>query len=448
MAMGVADPDIALGQVNCPAETPIVPQISQSQTQTAVSGSRIYLDVSGSMAGFVSQPPQNQRRRFATEVAIYPDMVRGLPGILARQGGTVGVRPFGSEIGSEGGPDTVNQLVNSDIPESQRNRLYRRLANGSRIDQVLEQVAQAESSSLAVIATDLFLTQNTLYGSGVTPLSIPMATILGSGRSIGVLAVRSRFTKAIDDLPTARPHTGAVARPVFFLIIGPDKAVTTAYGALSAAYLQDPRIESHFAVFSSQQASAVDLSSKMQPEKAVLPHKAFVPKLHRDSQQQSNRLLTQYEVQNLPQIWSAALPTPEKQVGARLAFKTQARGALHPALGAKCTWGNEVAVPNLATLEGATVKVTLQPGHILPGQTYLLRGTIVATEVDESVEPFTWMADWSFDASSEAATIARNPPMFPTLNLLALGRTLAAVVMNDLRTHPNALGGFEFVVTH
>jgi hypothetical protein len=143
----------------------------------------VYLDGSGSMAGYVRGATSTERP--------FHDLVGTLPDMLDSQATRVDFRLFGSHI--------------REIPAEERRKMLdpgffscRGVAPAdcdnteTRLDLVLKEVAGREGD-LAVVVTDMWYADPGNVTSGLAPLAQPLTSILADGRTIAVLGIPSPF---------------------------------------------------------------------------------------------------------------------------------------------------------------------------------------------------------------------------------------------------------------
>lgn len=428
------------------------------KNEAAASSAIIYLDVSTSMAGFVTTQPAKKPGKkpaklpvgFAIEPAPYSDLLVGLPQALSTLGAGVATKKFGSGISDLGTIDVATK------PE-----IYNE--NTSAIGEVLKAVAKEPATSVSVVVTDLFLSMDQITGTSQAAIAAPLADSLSLGRSIGLLALRSRFTGKIFDLPSggSYPEDGVIARPVFFLIIGPDPAVTAVFETLKARYLAALSKDAwNFSLFSPEMVrQTVVLTSSGKWASAT----AKSAQVH--SVDEVSPMAIEAMDKNNPISWSASFPTDLSFHPYGLRVREALTHTTHTtnsslADGAHCSWRplQTTQPPVTASIpKSGTVSLTLNRINLTPGQFYFVHGSVVAGGLDEDSPALAWMKEgmidpatgawsgWSFNAATERALVKTRPPFFPTVNLHALGQTLAQVAYREFSLRSTPLAGFDLV---
>jgi hypothetical protein len=412
---------------------------------------RLYVDVSASMKGYFAGTPH------PPELPAYPTTLLRVPEALSRLAGTVEARRFGSRI-EPIGLDHLTELTQPaayTCPKGVKGADC--LNTMSRIQDVLGEIA-ADPALVAVVATDLFLSQEDLFGGGVA-LRKAMAQIIESGRTVGLLALRSAFTGEIFDLPGGGVYRGAKARPVAFLIIGPGAAVDSVTRYLDRFSLSDlPPGFKHLSLFGggrpetalalsdpdSWPPSATDGAEKRPWRREVfLTRDAHVPQFSLPASRRDG----------VRQVAPRPLPLPVDDSTRRQAIRPdsiRAQVSLWRSDGGCGRW-QMMKFPPPVQVEGwpDAPKVTLFPNGgtegLLPGLPYLLHVSLSGEGLAESSPALAWIDQtWSFDVSGTEALLAKPPAFFPTLNLRPLALLMASVAAESAQSRPIADFVFAF----
>lgn len=218
---------------------PEVLKLRLAERPRAAPGTRVYIDGSQSMSGYLA-PSLGRRRPLADLLTL-----------IAREGGTTTEYfSFGREIQPIEAGRAV-EAYSTPAPYNCSNCDNQE----SRIDAVLGEIAAKEDVGLAVVITDLWLDNRSFAGNPQVALGGPLQEILRKGHSIGVIGIQAPFAGPVYDVPGFGTYRGAKERPLFILAIGDDERIL----ALRNRFRQSgsPALENtRFALFSSKDSDA------------------------------------------------------------------------------------------------------------------------------------------------------------------------------------------------
>ena len=185
-------------------------------TAVRAPAASVFIDVSGSMAGYVARPRAAPAGHPADpgEPRAFRDVVLSLPELAASVADSLHLFAFGTTIRPIGIPD----LARASDP-----RFY--ADQNSRIQDALGRMNALPPDEVGLLITDLFLSGDEVF-AGAASLRAPLASILDGGRSIALVGVRSGFAGTIYDIPGVKPYTAASERPFYILATGPMPAVS------------------------------------------------------------------------------------------------------------------------------------------------------------------------------------------------------------------------------
>ncbi len=412
-----------------PGDDPI-PATATEPAASADSVKRVYVfyDGSGSMAGYASA-----RLPATPQARAYVDLATGLPQILSLA--------FPAEVRLHRFGRAIHPISDAEIAKLGQEGSY--LCKGcdieeSRIDKILTQAALGSSNELFIVFTDLFLTEQHLIRSASAALHGPITEILRSGRSIGLLGVRSGFLGTIHDLPSGGKYQGAKERPFYVLLIGPAPAIQHLQRRLAVDYLRDLPSDAHRFVLFTTKVVQKPLEGASWPRDAFALADGAQPAalLHRQEQEE----LQQFRIAGVFAPPEANIPiapalTPFAAVPSAFDIRQQVWLRLDSASATTCaTWHSLNQRSPLLAIQPDDDAIRLQFGsptamrELPPRKVYLFRFDVRVTQIQVDSASMRWLRDWSFDASDEAALLAKKPTFFPTLHLRRLAETMTAIV--------------------
>ena len=183
------------------------------KTATTPEKATIYVDRSGSMAGYIVGSTAIDRP--------FQDMIGTLPGTLQGMNINANYRAFGLKL---------TEVVDRGATELAKPNFYNCASadrsncdnNESRLDLPLSRIADTPDE-MGIIISDLWFTNSEVQTSGIATLQPILTRILESGRTISIYGFSSPFTGKIYDLPAVDrenwpKHIGT--HPFYMLVVG------------------------------------------------------------------------------------------------------------------------------------------------------------------------------------------------------------------------------------
>ena len=416
----------------------------------------VYVDGSGSMAGFIRGATPGDRP--------LQDLVARLPWIAGGLQRPAAFTLFGRDLHPL--PAGREDLLASDAPYACRTGGALACDNQeTRLDKVLAAIKAQPAGHLAVVVTDLWLTGQDL-SAGPAALSGPLSDMLASGRAIGVAGVRAPYAGPVYDIPNAPPFGGATSHPLFVLLVGPVERVAAFHerlGRLGGGFSAPDGARgggwSLFTLHPLAPRAAGARPLTVTPGAALAEAPVLPPRAGLDVQQLVLRrgaaLRSLARGGDAGEADYTAHPAAEARPGAvwsgALAPVVRLWRARSPA--AVChagAWTDVGRLPTGWSMQGAAPRFRLRPAeaaaHLPPGGVYLLAAGLERPRLETPNPADRWMRDWSFDASSAPAVLARRPAFFPTLNLGETADLLEEALDQASSRAPASAGGFAAVV--
>lgn len=408
-----------------PAAGPCIPATlthaggaASARAPASAGPTQIYFDSSGSMAGYVAAAPAGVRP--------LGDVIEVLDHLMQATGRRTQYFAFGKAI---------TPLANGVADARRYGTAAPYVCHGcdnqeSHIDAVLSRIAQANSTGLSVVVTDLWLDNTSFIGSPQVALGQPLTEILKKGRSIGILGIRAPYHGRITDLPSGKAYLGATSHPLFVILIGANADVASAYAALTSS--GSPALSkgsTRYALFSTQfgdrwasarglNASGPDAtkSSAIPPER--LPGiQQFVirPGVTMTSMRGSvSGTFDPGQAMDANAVWTGPLKASTH------VWRLNDSGGLRPGACGRNTWVEIAPLQGAwrASKGGAVFSLTAASGAgLVPGSSYFVFGGLGVKSIQTPNPASRWMTDWSFAPNDEAALLKRRPDFFPTLSL-------------------------------
>ena len=400
---------------------------------------RIYLDGSGSMAGYIRGATGSERP--------LSDLVGMLPDLATIDRDDVGIMRFDEEF-IDLTPTEASATMG--VASGYGNR-------DSHIDQVLDRIARDDPQSLSVVLSDLWLVNGNVVTTGPVALSPKLNQIIASGRSIAIYGFEVPYSGRVSDLPSGRRDQQASRRHLFLLVAGPVARLQAFRGAMETA--SSPSI----AGYMSSGAAQYTLFTTDPLQSALGGTQGFAPQ--RGTPLASGQFLPARTGVRIPQFTldkSSALLADGAIAGARwegVADTAMRRGAVWqgPASGSTMVYrevGDSCAANGGDWAEDGTFRggwssdggYAIDPAELatLNSGRYLLVGSLRRNDLTVPNAASQWMRDWSFSANTEAEAITR--PVMPTLNLDQFARLLEIELQRAIRARPVSMGGFAVAV--
>lgn len=309
----------------------------------------------------------------------------------------------------------------------------------SRLDDVLEQIANDRSPGLRVVVSDLWLSTSAFKGSTEVALGGPLRRILAGQngkdrRSIGVIGIRAPYSGPVYEVPNIGTHRGARERPLFIVLVGTRKEILAAYRTLTRAgspAFAENRI--NFTWFGPEPAA--DWMGDV-PEARLTGSALLAPVLTNPEVPVRQIELSVKDLQ-AGQAGMTVPVDPAARVLPGAVWEGQPNGyaRVWRRTAKGCGNGTWEALPDLQgswrtqTDDNGKTTATFvldrrAAADLLPNHTYLISASYTTRTVTPNSDAARWMRDWSVSPEQAAAVSARNPAFFPALNLAELASIL------------------------
>ena len=400
----------------------------------------VFIDVSGSMAGYVARPrvePGNRATADVGEPRAFRDVVLSLPGLAASVADSLRLFAFGKTIR----PMSIPDLARASDP-----RFY--ADQDSRIQDALGRMNALPPEEVGLLLTDLFLSGDEVF-AGAASLRAPLASMLDAGRSIALVGVRSGFNGTVYDIPGVKPYAGALERPFYLMATGPLPLVNALVQRLRTELLiplaptRDGGPRFKVVVFTHDPFRGGPVPLTLTPTGRA----AAAPGLALELGEEVSR------VRFPAAAGTATASLPLQEIAWRDALLPD-RFSLAETLWAQppgtngqsaCSgrWLDIRSLPNLAQVAaagepGGLALVVGGPvlGRATPGLTFLLRARLATAGMSDSPEQTAWTRAWNLEAREAEAFVATRPQMFRTLNLKEIVGMLEGIVRDGLTPKP------------
>ena len=416
-----------------------VPQPPTAAAADAVRAPAIsvFIDVSGSMAGFVDRPHPAAHGPGAQgmgEPRAFRDVVLSLPELGAAVADQVQLFAFGSSI---------RPLPLAELPRATDPHFY--ADQDSRIQAALARMDALPEDQVSLLLTDLFLTGAEVFG-GAAAIRQPLAHMLDSGRSVALAGIRSGFAGTVYDIPGVKPYREAAERPFYLLGCGPAPALATLLQRLQTELLAplpppaDGEPRSHAVLFTHDPLRPGVLPLTLRPGGGAEP----APRLAE------------------PVGVGAAgvrFPGGAGSAGAALGLAALANGpallpdqfsvagqlwAQPPGASACAPWVAIHSLPPLAQIAQAADGAPLlrvggaELARVTPGLLFLLQARVATAGLSDMPAQTAWVRAWNLEAREAEDYVASRPRMFRTLNLREIVSMLEGIVRDRLTPRPVA----------
>ena len=435
---------------------PVSAKAASAIAKPQIAKATIYVDRSGSMAGYVDGATNTERP--------LQDIVSTLPSVLELQEVKTEFRTFGSSV-SEPLADDGASLRTRDLFACRAIPGQPCDNTESHLDQVLSR-ASRESSELAIVVSDLWFSNSEIDSTGIAALQPALIDILKSGRVIAIYGIDAPFAGKIYDLPDRQNGTFSVPfrgrHPLYMLVVGPKSAVVAFGDGLTAS-------GSNFL------ANGIATGKIVRSLFATDPGPDVYPEAEPLSKSRDPRITPDYSP--VPQgvklqrfaLTSGPLGRPAKTApgvpkwtGPNPAYFLKDAVWRGPTAGQTRSWeqgSNPCAWNSQGTrTDGWSQDGDFQQSFALDPDklrttlarkgTYLLVGESRRRELAQPNPASDWMrGPWNL-APEAASAVARNaPPIFPTLNLSEFGRIMESALAIATRERNQPIVGFAVMVT-
>lgn len=425
------------------------------QDRSSRSQATIFVDGSGSMAGFLRGGRAGERP--------FESLLSDAPGSIGHTRGRINYQRFGAELHPVEGAD-IDALVRAatyacDDCDNQE----------SRLDLVFEAVSDLPADHLALILTDLWMTTADLAGSA--SLNAPIEAMLASGRAISIYGFDAPYQGQVYDLPSGRTGVSASRRPLYLIAIGtPDRleALHQSLGDSSSPYIHEAFASGGVrrALFSIAPEAATAADARPFDLRGVTAIQNQIvleagPRTRGLSMQQLR--LSQSDARRRPTA-PGGQPTAPSWTGPTSDDLVEGAVWQGPLEGRTRIWqltreGSTCRSDDWEELRSSTsgwlgaggqfsrtyeLDARAMASQLNPG-VYLVVGEVLRTDLDRPNPSTDWMREWSFSPANEADVLAAGPTLFPTLNL---GET-ARLLENALRRaddEATPVSGFAVII--
>ena len=404
-----------------------------STVDSPVNSVKIFLDVSGSMRGFVCRKPDQTHKEF-----LYPKLINSLPSILNDICRVHELYALGRGISEK--MDEMSFLNAGRI--NVFSAYMTELRNESWIGEALDRINKSSRETLSIIISDLFVRREALSGSA-SAITGPLITALRDGRAVGILGVKSKFNGNVTDLPgpiTSYPLENGV-RPFYLIVVGELGPVKTLFHLLKQNLLSS---------FSTDKFNYIIFCKKI-IEKPLNMTEVFKEDKHWKAIGVNKTPLLNSQIEEYQQFM---LNFPEAELSFSInmsdylsndtlkisSFKVEADAWSYVEQSPDCqsAWTKLEVEPEFYRVRyrSPQLEVTLfrQSKPSLPHlyrKTCCLQLAVRINELGSTNGSNQWLTEWSLDASGIEELIRSKPEFFPTLNLNLLYRTLLQVVREE-----------------
>jgi hypothetical protein len=428
---------------------------SSGQDQSQHSGATIFVDGSGSMAGFLRGGRPGERP--------FESLLSDAPGSIGHVRGQISYQRFGAE---------PHPVEGADIDALVRPSTYacRDCDNQeSRLDLVFQAISELPADHLAIVLTDLWMTTADLAGSAA--LNAPIQSMLASGRAISIYGFDAPYQGEVYDLPSGRRGINATRRPLYLIAIGRPAQLEALQESLvdsSSPYIHDAFANGDVrrALFSTEPEAATAANARPFNLRGA-------PALHNQVVLEAGPRTRGLTMQQLRLSRSTARRSPAGQ-GGRTAAPSWT-GPTSDALLDGAVWQGPLEGRTRIwrlTREGSTCRpddweelrsstsgwldaggrfdrtyeldVRAMASQLNPG-TYLVVGEVLRTDLDRPNPATDWMREWSFSPANEADMLASSPALFPTLNLAETARLLENA-LRQVDDDATPVSGFSVII--
>ena len=343
----------------------------------------------------------------------------------------------------------------------------------SRLNDVLNRVADETNGSLALVVTDLWLDNSELIGQSQLALQYPVRRILADGRAIGLLGAPAPYEGEVYDVPgrggvVTIPAGRIEQRPLFALLIGGPQAVVGFRDRLVRELFVNPEgAPVHFSLFTPTLAPAGPAEHRLVAQgPGVRPTLMFpieglnVPGLSIDRSSVEGGGLADDPGREGAAFSGAVAPVMpgegQRHAPSPAAYDLDAEawtlnGAGPEAACRPDAWQPVDVGRALQVSAGAAgPEIALDVSH--PDLLAIGRGETVFTWYRLRVGSLergggtAWIDAWSFGAEDAEGLLNDPPPLFPALNATDFRELLEAAMSESVQGDTVAHGGILFSV--
>ena len=422
-----------------PDVTPAVPVTAPAPSDTRAPAISVFLDVSGSMAGFVERP----RAGSLGEPRAFRDIVLSLPELGAAIADQVELFAFGT---------TIRPLPLAALPRATDPHFY--ADADSRIQTALSRMDALPADQVSLLITDLFLTGEEVFG-GAAAIRQPLAHMLDSGRSVALLGIRSGFSGTVYDIPGVKPYRDATERPFYLVGCGPAAILTALLRRLDTELLaplpppSDGQARSHAVLFTHEPLRPGVLPLALHPAGKAQPAPELASSVGEAAGVRFPGAAGSAEAAlSLASLANGPALLPDQ-------FTVAAQLWAQPPGGSACNghWIEIHSLPPLAQLaQEADGTPLLRVGgpvlaKVTPGLLFLLQARVDTVGLSDAPAQTAWVRQWNLEAREAQDYVASHPHMFRTLNLREIVSMLEGIVRDGLKPQPVAEALLAFQVS-
>lgn len=418
------------------------------QPSIRAASAAIFLDVSGSMAGYVSppratrpalsgqqqRPVQQANRQPLPEPRTFRDLIISLPQLASQVSDKVSTFAFGRNIR----PIPINELARYSSPQFYRDP-------ESKIGDALARLEALPADEIGILVTDLFLTGEEIFG-GAAAIRTPLRAILADGRSVGMMGIRSGFSGTIFDIPIVRTYEGAEERPFYVIVTGQQQLVARLLRRIELEVLSplaqptDDSPRSYSTIYTKTPISGGPLPFDLAPSAPSAQVSSLTPGLGPNVGQflfprGGGAVSGSVSLADLAQ--GQVLMPDQFQITETVWAETSARSSCgdrwHPYRNLP---GPLIALRSSTNAAILTVGTTGSIARMLPGVPFLLHAKVTATGISNAPVATAWTRAWNLEARDAERFVADRPTFFKTLHLREVATMLEGIVREDYRAQP------------
>lgn len=434
-----------------------------SEDVARVGDVRVYVDGSGSMAGFAraGQPGNTP----------FQDVIDSLTQLTASRAGSPRIRFF--RLGDEHVPElTGTRAQIQDAIRSPEFYLCRGPAVGancsfqkSRTTLVVQRIAEGPPTDVSIFLSDLWFSDDQIRSQPGVALRSSLAQILQT-RDIVIYGFRAPYSATLDDLPSGDRSVRPPALPFYLVVAGPPariREIRDNFERPGSRWISDNlgRERLPFSIFSASPLTAVEQPARRFTWNTDAPN----PGVSGDAvvwRAQSEQIPDQFEIvagrirdSSTGPVWRWPTGLPAGLVWqGEFAPTVEIRRIRHK--GSCDILDAEIDAPQIQMMDpdvpGAapTYSFRLDPHALIdrPGLgEWLIVGRLHRTSIQENNPAAQWLRDWSFDATVQSEMAAKpRRDFFPTLNVAEFARLLEYAVDDAARRDARPAAGFITIV--
>lgn len=403
----------------------------------------IFLDVSGSMAGYVARarpssvrpptarpPGQARVPGSAAEPRTFNDLVQSLPQVGTTVADRIALFSFGSAI---------KPLALSDLGRATRPEFFGE--QDSRIQDALARMDALPADEIGLLVTDLFLTGDEIFG-GASAIRAPLARLLESGRAIALMGIRSGFAGTIYDIPFVRTYAAASERPFYLLASGPAQLLARLMRRIETELLAplspppDGQPRYHAVLFTHTPLPGGPAALTVKPREQAQPLPP--PPLDLPPDIAAIRFPAAAGAASA-EVPIATLGEPYALLPDRFRIE-QSLWLAPPRNSVACPdrWVEARSFPavfQLGTAANGAPMLTIggpSLGQLTPNVFFLARARIIGTGLSDAPVSTAWVRAWNLETREAEAYVATRPQMFRTLNLREIVSMLEGLVRDRM----------------